>query len=57
MRPCFVLGEVRRLVDAIEDALPTVRQRMDADHDPLPMLQQPVAVVDQQIRLARNGLA
>jgi len=57
MRTRFVLGEVRRLRDAIEAALPVVHQRMDADHGPLLMLQQPVAVVRQQIRLARNGLA
>ena len=56
-RPRFVLGEVRRLVAAIEDALPSVRQRMDADHGPLPMLQQPVAVVREQIRSARTTLA
>ncbi len=56
MRPRFLVQEVRRLREAIEEALPAVRQALETEHGPLPMLQQPAAVVRRQLRLARQAI-
>ena len=56
MRSRFLLQEVGRLRDSIEEALPTIQQNMESDHGPLPMLQQPLAVVRQQTRQARKAM-
>ncbi|MEE4639450.1 MAG: hypothetical protein V2J42_12000, partial [Wenzhouxiangella sp.] len=56
MRPRFVVEEVRRLTDSIEQSLPEIRRVMEAQHGELSMLQQPEAVVRQQIHLARNPI-
>ncbi|NBB91831.1 MAG: hypothetical protein GVY32_01520 [Gammaproteobacteria bacterium] len=54
MRPRFVTGEIAAMVEAIREAVPTVRDGLEAEHGPLPMLQQPEQIIRTQLRRADN---
>ncbi|MEX0732336.1 MAG: type II toxin-antitoxin system HipA family toxin [Aquisalimonadaceae bacterium] len=52
LRPPFVAREVRRLADALVEAVPAVRARLESGHGELPMLQQPELVIQRQCQRA-----
>ncbi len=54
MRPRFVAGEIADMVDAIDKALPEVREDLETGHGPLPMLQQPEKIIRTRLRNAKS---
>ena len=55
MRARFVKKEVARLVEAINETMPTAREELENTHGALPMLQQPEKIIHTQLRIASTG--
>ena len=54
MRPRFVDKEIAGMIDAIQNAMRSVREHLEQQHGALPMLQQPEKIIRTQLRIATD---